>query len=82
MSLKFPGLPGDVYAGERFNEGTQHARTAVQSRLSQQRPAPWRHKSSVAGAILRSALSLAGSFALKWAVVHARRHSAEEVEGL
>jgi formate-dependent nitrite reductase membrane component NrfD len=41
---------------------------------------PKRRKQSRSGTILRSALSLAGGFALKWAVVHAGRASAEDIE--
>src|SRR5262249_57397223 len=41
---------------------------------------PKRRKQSRVGTILRSALSLAGGFALKWAIVHAGRASAEDVE--
>jgi len=39
-----------------------------------------RRKQSRVGTILRLALSLAGGFALKWAIVHAGRASAEDVE--
>jgi len=41
---------------------------------------PKRRKQGRVGTILRSALSLAGGFALKWAIVHAGRESAEDVE--
>jgi formate-dependent nitrite reductase membrane component NrfD len=39
-----------------------------------------RRKQSRVGTILRSALSLVGGFALKWAIVHAGRASAEDIE--
>jgi formate-dependent nitrite reductase membrane component NrfD len=42
--------------------------------------APRRRKQSRLGTILGSALSLAGGFALKWAIVHAGRASAADVE--
>jgi len=41
---------------------------------------PKRRKPGRVGTILRSTLSLAGGFALKWAVVHAGRASANDVE--
>lgn len=41
--------------------------------------APRRRRSSLKTTILRSALSLAGGFVLKWAITHAGRESAEDV---
>jgi formate-dependent nitrite reductase membrane component NrfD len=41
---------------------------------------PKRRKQGRVGTILRSALSLVGGFALKWAIVHAGRASANDVE--